>query len=195
MSQLALAGPDLPKPPLFDGLVTVGTPEDWAVFDRVPQPTYRYLLARMWDELRPVMVWCMLNPSVAGAAADDPTIRKCLGFARRRHCGGIIVCNLGAYIATDPREFARAADPVGPRNPDMISWAYGAPMMAVRVGGWGGFPSRRLRERLKASWSGALCAARTMWCFGKTKDGEPRHPLMLSYDTPLVSFADGRPFP
>ena len=48
---------------------------------------YRYHLWRRWDELLPTMVWVMLNPSTADATEDDPTIRRCIGFAKREGCG------------------------------------------------------------------------------------------------------------
>lgn len=28
-----------------------------------------------------------------------------------------------------------------------------------------------------------------VWCWGTTKEGQPRHPLMLPYSTPLESLA------
>ena len=51
-----------------------------AVFS--PDRTYRYLLIRRWESAPP-LVWVMLNPSTAGAFADDPTIRRCVRFAQR----------------------------------------------------------------------------------------------------------------
>ncbi len=53
---------------------------------------YRYALWRTWDPpadmfepSRPIMTWVMLNPSTADHRVDDPTIRKCIGFAKRPH--------------------------------------------------------------------------------------------------------------
>lgn len=187
------AARDLPEPPQFDGLITEGTDAAWAVFS--PDRRYRYLLGRRWGSpYQSVMAWCMLNPSVAGALADDPTIRKCRGFALSRGCGGIIVCNLAALIATDPRELLHAADAVGERNHEMIAWAFQSTRLAHRVLAWGRMPSKGVRHRLDRSAFLARSGG-VRWCYGKTQDGEPRHPLMLAYATPLVSMADGRPFP
>lgn len=175
---------NLPTPPTLDGCMTRGDGAAWAVFSECGK--YRYLLSRMWDPYLPTMVFGMMNPSIAGHDQTDPTLTKCLGFARRHGCGGVIVANCGAYIATDPNEWARAADPIGPMNEAAIRLAFRGPMMSKRVAAWGRMPNRRVYERAKGMMAWMKCNGAT-WCFGTTKDGEPRHPLMLAYDTPLVS--------
>jgi hypothetical protein len=172
-------------PPTFPelDLVTEGTPDAWAVFSR--DRRYRYLLGRMWEH-RPtstVLVFGMLNPSTAGAFSNDPTVTKCRGFAWRNGAGGLIVCNAAAFITPYPAELATVDDPIGPHNERMIRWAGEAPRMRG-VAAWGGV-TPVLKRRLERSFSflldGPLC-----WCFGYTESGEPRHPLMLPYATPLV---------
>ena len=74
---------------------------------------YRYLLVRRWDNTLPDATFVMLNPSTADERDDDPTIRKCIGFAKRWGCGGIKVVNLYAFRATNPRDCFAAADPIG----------------------------------------------------------------------------------
>ena len=92
-----------------------------AVFSEFPVgATYRYALERRWDHMRPYLVMVMLNPSTADAVRDDPTIRRCVGFAKKARAGGLLVLNLFAYRATDPRELREAADPVGPENDEII---------------------------------------------------------------------------
>ncbi|TMF61888.1 MAG: DUF1643 domain-containing protein, partial [Chloroflexi bacterium] len=58
---------------------------------------YRYRLWRRWDGARPVVAFVMLNPSTADARRDDPTIRRCIGFAKSWGFGGVEVVNLFAY--------------------------------------------------------------------------------------------------
>jgi hypothetical protein len=76
---------------------------------------YRYRLWRLWDALAPVMVWVLLNPSTADADTDDPTVRKCVGFARAHRYGGVVLVNLFAWRATDPKQLRIVNDPVGPK--------------------------------------------------------------------------------
>jgi hypothetical protein len=156
---------------------------------------YRYRLWRLWDDERPVMVWVMLNPSTADADANDPTIRKCIGFAKQHHHGGIIVVNLFAYRATIPQEIGRLLrfgehDPIGHGNDEHIQWACSTPILATVVAGWGAMPFATARARQKAEQrattvSVMLRSKRNVKCFGKSKQGQPRHPLMLPYSTPL----------
>ena len=81
-----------------------------------PCGLYRYRLTRTWDAAAPALLFVMLNPSTADASEDDPTIRRCLGFARRERAGGLVVANLFAFRATDPKALEDAADPIGPDN-------------------------------------------------------------------------------
>ena len=57
---------------------------------------YRYALWRRWGEGSQV-VFVMLNPATADAAKDDPTIRRCIGFARAWEFGSLAVGNLFAF--------------------------------------------------------------------------------------------------
>jgi hypothetical protein len=52
---------------------------------------YRYRLERQWDSEKAKVAFLMLNPSIADACQDDPTIRRCIGFARAWGHGGLIV--------------------------------------------------------------------------------------------------------
>lgn len=176
--------------------VTSGDATRWAVLSR--DGRYRYLLARMWDDYlselpwfergvqRPLMIFCMLNPSTADGLDDDPTIRKCVGFARRNGCGGILVVNLFAWRETHPKLLPRGPELVGPHNEEFIQIALGNPLMAIGVAAWGRL-STRLHRASAPMRVGAQCARR-LQCFGKTKHGHPRHPLMTAYATPLERF-------
>lgn len=159
-----------------------GTSEAVFSVDRVR----RYLLVRMWESVAP-MTWIMLNPSTADAFADDPTIKRCMAFARREGCGGINVVNLFAHRSPDPAALRQAADPVGPANDSAIEvYAWDASLV-VAAWGNGGVLNGRAREvgqRLAA-------AGVQLRCLGVTKDGHPKHPLArgrerVPDDAPLI---------
>lgn len=139
---------------------------------------YRYELARRWG---PGSSACfvMLNPSTADGLRDDPTIRKCVGFARMWECDAIRVVNLFAFRATDPGALRAAGYPVGPENDGAIGRALSA--TTVVVAAWGAHaPADRaalVLARLTKHW--------TVWCLGRTAGGQPRHPLMVPYSRPL----------
>jgi len=146
---------------------------------------YRYTLTRVWDEYRPRVLWVMLNPSTADGDTDDPTIRKCVGFARRWDAGAIEVVNLYAFRATDPRALRAAGSPVGPENDARIAAAVGR--ADVILCAWGAHePASTPRtERVRALIGGR---GRVAYCLGRAAGGQPRHPLMLAYVTPRQPF-------
>ncbi len=145
--------------------------------------TYRYKLWRWWDtEGRPV-VFVGLNPSTADATTDDPTVRRCIGFARDWGYGGMILVNLYALRATDPRELWTHPDPVGLQN---NAYLHGAVRLTdTVVAAWGSGIGRRPRARRVVQMLGQ----HVPWhCLGHTREGHPRHPLYLPKDTKLEAF-------
>ncbi len=77
---------------------------------------YRYSLSRIWDESLPAIAFLMLNPSTADGSQDDPTIRRCISYAKQWGYGVLHVVNLFAYRATDPQDLLEVLDPIGPEN-------------------------------------------------------------------------------
>lgn len=144
---------------------------------------YRYHLWRRWAEGRS-MIWVMVNPSTADAETDDPTIRRCMGFARREGCGGIDVINLFALRSKDPSVLKTHPDPNGPDNPD--TWLGTLdPTRGPIVVGWGGSVGKKLRARSTAYAAHGALLMGLGRCLGKTKAGEPLHPLFIEGDRPL----------
>jgi len=141
---------------------------------------YRYSLARMWHRSRPVATFVMLNPSTADHLEDDPTVTRCMKWARSWSCGGLLVVNLFAFRATDPADLHQAhkagTDVVGPRN-DVCVRAAG--LVATGSGGlvvvaWGAhaarYPSRVRQTRLNLTGA-------SLMALDTTSDGHPVHPL------------------
>lgn len=149
--------------------------------DRQHRP-WRYNLVRCWDPSLPRVSWIMLNPSTATAEADDPTIRRCVDFAGSWGYGGIVVTNLFALRATDPKELTKHADPIGPENDEHL--VRESEYAGVTVCAWGAHPMavRRAHEVLSSLYA----AGRTPMCLGPTKSGQPRHPLYVKASQPLV---------
>lgn len=146
---------------------------------------YRYLLRRTWDHTKPRVLFVMLNPSTADAEIDDATIRSCIRLSKDYGYGSFEVVNLFALRATDPAELQRAADPIGPKNDDVIEAAIGRCDMAICA--WGAHPMASSR----ASTVRSLLRQRrpAVFCFGKTKAGAPKHPLYIKSGTPLQVYA------
>lgn len=150
---------------------------------------YRYELTRKWNESLPALTFIMLNPSTADATLDDPTIRRCIGFARAQGFGGLRVLNIFAFRATDPADMKAALDPVGPTNDAVIrdtfmrALADGAPIIAA----WGVHGAHMGREAAVRALA-AECGV-TLMCLGTTTDGHPRHPLYVPASQEFVSLS------
>ena len=79
-----------------------------------------------------------LNPSTADETSDDPTVRRCIGFARRWGFGGMFMLNAFAYRSTDPRLLKTAVNPIGPRNrTTLLRTCRRCQMTVVCWGSWG----------------------------------------------------------
>lgn len=148
-----------------------------------PCGTYRYTLDRVWNASLPIALFIMLNPSKADASINDPTVVRCIGFAKREGCGGLRVVNIGALRATDPAELARHSDPVGPDNDLHIALALDR-QPGVAIAAWGAHPFAKTHSQQVV----ALAAAHgvQLQCLGTTKGGDPRHPLYVRGDALLV---------
>jgi hypothetical protein len=152
-----------------------------------PDRAYRYLLTRQWGD-GPTFVVVGLNPSTADERVDDPTIRRCVGFAKREHCGALAMVNLFAKRATDPADLYRTRDPVGPENDHWLAEVLGA-NHAFRVAAWGANKGTERREtRLRQIVADGATVAQPLFCLGLTKKGSPKHPLYLRTDAPLMLY-------
>jgi len=137
---------------------------------------YRYSLTRVWDPTLPTITFVLLNPSTADAEQLDPTLRRCVGFAKRDGYGGMVILNLYAFRTKDPKVMLAAADPVGAENDSVL-----AKVTGTVVAGWGANASpKRVAQ--------ALAILPQLHTLGVTKGGHPRHPLYVRADVPLVEW-------
>ena len=137
---------------------------------------YRYTLTRVWDPALPTITFVLLNPSTADATQLDPTLRRCVGFAKCEGYGGMVILNLYAFRTRDPKVMMAANDPVGPNDDRVLAEATG-----TVVAGWGtnADPARVAR---------ALALLPRLHALGITKDGHPRHPLYVPATAPLIEW-------
>ena len=141
---------------------------------------YRYALWRIWDKNKPLALFIGLNPSTADETEDDPTIRRCIGFAKSWGYGGLCMANLFAYRTKSPSEMMSAKDPIGPDNDKWLVKLAG--QSGIVIAAWsdhGSFLGRSKEvQRLVPD----------LYCLKLNKSGEPAHPLYLKADMKPVPF-------
>ncbi len=132
---------------------------------------YRYTLWRTWSGNPGYVMFVGLNPSTADEVRDDPTVRRCIGFAKSWGFGAMCMTNLFAFRATKPEAMKAAKDPVGPENDRHLRRV--ARKASLVVAAWGVHGTYLGRE---AVVRGKLPR---LHCLGLTRDGLPKHPLYL----------------
>jgi hypothetical protein len=145
---------------------------------------FRHTLYREFDSTLPAVLFVMLNPSIADAHTNDPTVRKTIGFAKRWGFGRVNVANLYDFRATDPRELRKHDYPKSERCDEVI---FELAMHSERVVvAWGAnAPWPRAHDVVNHVLRGFQ-----LWSIGKlTAGGQPKHPLMLAYELPLLPLA------
>ena len=131
---------------------------------------YRYELSRQWDSMKSCVMFIMLNPSTADGIKDDPTIRRCINFAKSWDYGGIYVGNLYAYRATNPKELRNKSNPWGTENNvHLISMANRSAIVVCAWGNNKGVPANILKILSKSR----------LYYIEKSINGTPKHPLYL----------------
>ena len=145
---------------------------------------YRYLLQRKINNAKNICVFICLNPSTADEKFDDPTVRRCIGYAREWGYGKLMLGNLYAYRATSPKEMLAQGDRNAP-GLDNTGWLLYLLEIGNQPGntvvlGWGNLGDRlgaasRLREEIKyRGYSSHVLKL--------TGQDEPAHPLYLRKD-------------
>lgn len=145
---------------------------------------YRYRLWRVWDAGKGVCAFIGLNPSTADENVDDPTIRRCISFARKFGCGSLEMLNLFAFRSTDPKALRDLDNPVGNENDYYIREVTRQCELVIAAWGVHGKLGNRDIEVME------LIGLHKMRCLGVTKDGCPRHPLYLPEATEHQRFDD-----
>lgn len=150
-----------------------------------PCGKYRYSLSRIWDLSKGLVLFIMLNPSTADVENDDPTIRRCISFAKYWGYGGIMVGNLSPFRATNPVELKTMInDPyVNDQNAQAIMGMWGKSSLMVFA--WGNPPCQLPQCPVIGDHAYHL---------GLTKLGNPKHPLYLKKDLKPIMYERRRHF-
>ncbi len=161
---------------------------DIAIFSR--DRRCRYVLSRKTGEQDKVLAGIGLNPSVADAFKNDPTITRAIGFAQRERCGLYIMLNTDAFRATDPKDLfsaaARGEDVTGEHNDNAIAFVlHELEPGDIALAAWGVHVRTGRADRMRELASAARIP---LSCLGVTKNGAPKHPLYLAATTPLQPY-------
>ncbi|MEO8298771.1 MAG: DUF1643 domain-containing protein [Burkholderiales bacterium] len=154
-----------------------------------PCGLYRYRLDRTVGTDGPVYAFFGVNPSTADASLNDATVRKWIGFTKKWGGSRFLVGNVFAYRAKDVKQLATVDDPfgddIGDHTTDLINEA------DILVPCWGN--SSKVPPKLQFAFDvlmdALVSSGKPVQVFGLTASGDPKHPLMLGYDTPLMSLA------
>jgi hypothetical protein len=146
---------------------------------------YRYTLWRQWEEVENWVAFIGLNPSIADETEDDPTVRRCINFAKKWGYSGMFMLNIFAYRATDPKEMKAAEDPIGIANNRYINITiYDSDRVVLCWGNHGSHIHRNAAVAELVSYHSNVVH------FGLTKSREPKHPLYLSNNAQLYIWGD-----
>lgn len=143
---------------------------------------YRYQLSRVWELDGRMILFIGLNPSTANEIKDDPTIRRCIGFAKDWGYGGLFMGNLFAMVTPYPNDLSVDPESVGKRNDECLEemWAKSCYVVAA----WGNEGHRMDRGEHVAKRFGTK-----LWCFGVNQSGQPKHPLYLPKAAKLMKYS------
>ena len=135
---------------------------------------YRYWLSRRLGMGERSVAFVGLNPSTADASIDDPTIRRCVGYARAWGYDWLYMVNLHAFRSTDPKGLPQdPLEAVGPRNQEALIWV--AQRSELVIAAWGSNPLNTYAQQLAAR----VRQMKNAHYLRLNSDGNPAHPLYL----------------
>ena len=141
---------------------------------------YRYTLSRTWDSTKPTVLFIGFNPSIADENIDDPTITRCINFAKDWGYGTLLMANLFAFRSTYPKEIYLIDDPIGKDNDHYILECVKQSDLIIAC--WGNNGTYMDREKIIKE------LVPNLYCLQKNKNGTPHHPLRLPRDINPIPF-------
>lgn len=149
-----------------------------------PSREHRYFLRRGIGCGGPSLLVTMINPSKAGAIFGDLTVTKLEGFGSRLGAAHVLVVNLYPPIMTDAKRLVVPSDEILALNDAVIRTVVHQAWPVRSVVAWGSHPLAT-PQRIAAV---TALLPKPLWCWGTTRDGQPRHPSRIAYATPLVEW-------
>lgn len=151
-----------------------------------PYRKYRYTLYREWEPSKPLVAFIGLNPSTADEVQNDPTVTRCINFAKAWGAGRFCMLNLFGFRSTDPKGLYAVEDPVGRGNAAAV-YSVAAHHASLVVCAWGTHGRKRMPDHAM-QFEAMLCRIHEgpgipVCCLGKNADGSPKHPLYLRADS------------
>ncbi len=152
---------------------------------------YRYRLERAVAMEGPVYAFFGINPSTADASIDDATVRKWIGFTKTWGGSRFIVGNVWPLRSTDVRALATATRWLDIDRENLRHILAMAAEADILVPCWGdrGKVPRAMHNELDDLLTLLRGTGKPVMHFGLTKGGDPKHPLMLGYSTPLTTWS------
>ena len=141
---------------------------------------YRYTLSRTWDSTKPTVLFIGLNPSIADENIDDPTITRCINFAKDWGYGTLLMANLFAFRSTYPKDIYLIDDPIGKDNDHYLLECVKQSDLIIAC--WGNNGTYMDREKIIKE------LVPNLYCLQKNKNGTPQHPLRLPRDINPIPF-------
>lgn len=163
-----------------------------------PDNTKRYLLARWWyaaaSESTESVHFIMLNPSIADARMDDPTVRKCMGFATRWRFNRLVITNLVPDITSRPSALPywsgtekfnldRIRDSMSTCKITVCAWGNMTPFLRDYVA---------IPEYVRVVREIAFDTRTDLYRIGTTAKGYPLHPSRCAYTLAPEKWLDWR---
>ena len=144
---------------------------------------HRLQLWREWDSNLPQVLFIMLNPSTADHEQDDPTLRRCIDFAKQWGYGGLYIGNLYSLRAADPKTLLKVSKFSHIDNCKHVSTM--AQQCQLVVCAWGNYP---IIKKLGIPLNIFKQLNQKLHCIDLSKTGTPKHPLYLKKSLTPIPF-------
>ena len=116
-----------------------------------------------------------MNPSTADEKEDNPTINKCISYAKSWGYGKVLMANLFTFRSTDPSILNYVSNPIGSDNDFYLQKSASEADLVIAC--WGN-PGRLLNRDKEV-----ISLISDLYCLKQNKNGTPHHPLYLPKET------------